>query len=388
MAKTELTDQAVCNTVGALFRNSQMGTAEQIVAERVIRYILRSFRDVMPSGQFLPFLHHLETSYPTFDIFIPDSRIARNYGEDFFAPYPDFPIYDTWLPRSKQGSDRLGKLIGRIRNEGIIAFAQSMASGLPYWLVTRQTLAGNISIGNKLNIYDLCGAPGNKTLNFIHSSNVSEVTAVINDHKPHRLKRVEERLTNEFDFVPKKGGFNRKLKDGREVTIYLDFADASNQDEVRRSADRFFKEGKADIVIADVDCPGDGRITTDMRRLLASSGTDRGWPSFAVQFYPRSIKDVISQARILKSAILIARETGVVSYSTCSVNPFVNEGVVSVVLEEVKGLKVLDLPVDEKYLFPSLHEFHEEKFEPQAKGTRSYPHTFGEGFFCSLLQTT
>jgi len=323
-----------------------------------IASLLGEYREIMPVGEFDSFIRYINK--PSL------RRFTISVGPN---------MEDTGLPIArKQSWDRLSKHLVKLRRDGHIAFSQRPASTLPFRLVSEAIQEGSLEIDGHARILDLCGAPGNKTFNICHLPDVEKVTAVINDGNSSRLGRVRERLA-EFQFKSdrEEDCYSRKLNDGRDVTIYLSNHDATDPEQVDQMASNYFGGELPNVVIADVFCPGDGRIIEN--------------PEVAIRYNKLVYKSGLVQSGILENAIDVAASCpyGVVAYSTCSVSPFFNEGVVSKVLKS-EDVFCHNSSFDNVNLFPALHEkYHELKPDGRVRGVRTYPHKMGTGFFCSLI---
>lgn len=130
-----------------------------------------------------------------------------------------------------------------------------------------------------------------------------------------------------------------------------------------------------DIIIADVECPGDGRIFTE--------------PYFGTLRQPKGLEDVTIQVQILTNALHAVHGGGLVSYSTCSVNPLINESVVHLAANAVGSVKSVSPYIDEIHLFPPVGTVRMKSDAyriDNPMGIRAYPHTMMEGFYCALLE--
>lgn len=342
-----------------------------------VMYTLRVYGRYMPPEEFLKFLRFFsKPPVPKYTVF-SDKKALQKFHQslgDHPDVLPGYPISRTIFPKRTQGADRFNRVLGRMLREGSIAFSQSEASGLPFWLVQQARKEGYLHLDRETRILDICGAPGNKTLNFLHLPGVNKKTAIINDTSPTRLARVEERLLG-FGFRQDmgNGAYHRDSSQTGHTTVYLTSADATSPDQLQGLIDRYFIGTPANIVIADVDCPGDGRIYT------ASS--------FAARKHPKTIADIQAQIKMLKGSLSVVAPSnrGIVSYSTCSVNPLMNEGVVGTVLQENRLIRPINTATDGHILCPPVFEYRGIAFDPRVRGVRAYPHIMGDGFFCSLL---
>lgn len=323
---------------------------------------INDYRRILDQVDFLAFLQHMR-SMPFYRLFVADSRMS----------HLGFPLFETSYTKSQMDSQRCAKLYSKmqtIQPENII-FSQSRASMLPY-LVGRGIFEQRLQQPEKLSIMDLCGAPGNKTLNYAHLcfSSGTQITSIINDASGQRLQRVAERLeTFQFKSLPNSSYF-RRIGDG-SIEIRLTQRDARDYQKLQLLASDEF-----DIVLADVPCPGDGRIHTD--------------PGSAGQRRYRSMSDVQLQTQILESAVHLVNPRGAVIYSTCSINPIVDEGVVTAVLHQNASQCIDPQPYLDPNIYPQLRYplwGAEGIFEshPDLHGIRTYPQLLDEGFFLSVL---
>lgn len=97
------------------------------------------------------------------------------------------------------------------------------------------------------------------------------------------------------------------------------------------------------------------------------------------------------QARLLASALQAVKVGGQVVYSTCTLEPEEDEGVLDALLNEYPGtFEVFDLSQRLTSPAPALKQYGEQTFNPQVQGAaRLWPHRFGTaGFFAALLIKT
>lgn len=176
-------------------------------------------------------------------------------------------------------------------------------------------------------ILDLCAAPGGKSLMMIFFL-MGKCHLTLNDRSPERKKRIE-RLMNEFK-IPK--------------DIYKIFkSDASTWGLKRKE--------QFDKILVDVPCSSERHVLKDTKELI-------NWN------IKRPKRLMIEQYAILASALMSLKAGGTMVYSTCSLNPGENDGVVEKLLDrqgdQVQVMK-LDLPIGEPTTYgwrvlPSLHE--------------------------------
>ena len=157
------------------------------------------------------------------------------------------------------------------------------------------------------NILDMCAAPGSKTTHIADITN-NKATILANDSEVSR--------TNSLRNVVEQFGANNvkiTLSDGREFG---------------RKYPEYF-----DRVLLDAPCSGEGRI------YMNSSNPLRFW----------SIKKVKSstyiQKELIDSAFRTLKTNGTLVYSTCTLEPDENEGVITYLLEEFKNAKLEDIDI-------------------------------------------
>jgi NOL1/NOP2/sun family putative RNA methylase len=129
-------------------------------------------------------------------------------------------------------------------------------------------------------------------------------------------------------------------------------------------------EVKADKILLDAPCTGEGVIARDRTRK-----TSRG---------PEDIRYCSAlQEELIDAAHACLKPGGVLVYSTCSFAPEENECNVDYAIKKY-GMKVEPLPYGE----PGLDMFGDLRFDPQVKNARRlYPHLHGTlGFFVARLK--
>jgi len=184
-------------------------------------------------------------------------------------------------------------------------------------------------------ILDLCAAPGSKTTQMAAMmENEGEIVA--NEPNPIRAQKLNANLL-------KQGVTNTKM-----VNLY-------GEDVYKKYSDYF------DRVLVDAPCSGEGRIHT------YDQETFRGWSLGKIERY------VKVQKKLLISAVLAVKKGGIIVYSTCTLEPEENKGVVDEILERAKGYLSL-----EEINIRGLGEY---------KGTlRVWPDKLMEGFFIAKMR--
>jgi 16S rRNA (cytosine967-C5)-methyltransferase len=144
-------------------------------------------------------------------------------------------------------------------------------------------------------IWDCCAAPGGKTVVLAGRHGEAEILAT--DANPRRLKGLAERLRRE---APK-------------VRTMESEAERLPED-----------EGDFDLILCDVPCSGTGTLGRNPEIKLRLQPSDVG-------------RQAARQRQILSAALLRLRHGGRLLYSTCSLEPEENEGVVAEVLRALPG---------------------------------------------------
>ncbi len=129
-------------------------------------------------------------------------------------------------------------------------------------------------------------------------------------------------------------------------------------------------EVKADKILLDAPCTGEGVIARDRTR-KTSRGTED------IQYCSTL------QEELVDAAHACLKPGGVLVYSTCSFAPEENERIVDYAIKKY-GMKTDPLP----YGKPGLEAFGDLRFDPQVKNARRlYPHLHGTlGFFVARLR--
>jgi len=187
-------------------------------------------------------------------------------------------------------------------------------------------------------IIDVCSAPGGKTT---HMAQLMENKGIIiardiYDHKLKLIKKNAERLgieiikTEKFD----------ALKEDREL----------------------FE--KADRVLVDAPCSGLGII--------------RRKPEIKYRKQPDDIVAITElQLKILKNAARYVKNGGYLIYSTCTIDPRENGGVIEGFLSESSGFQLIDVAKEYNELIPGEHKNKTIQLYPNLHNT--------DGFFVAKL---
>jgi 16S rRNA (cytosine967-C5)-methyltransferase len=201
------------------------------------------------------------------------------------------------------------------------------------------------------SVLDACAAPGGKTLILAERNPQARIVAC--ESSPSRLTGLRRRLAAET------GRIECRLGDAAALT----------------------EDAVFDLVLADVPCSGTGTLgrNPEIRHRLRSEDL------------PRQAE---RQRAILRAALRAVRPGGSVVYSTCSLEPEENEGVVAVALQESPKAKLLSLADRiealraKGILNPGADEALRAALTPEGC-LRLLPGAFGtDGFFVALIGKT
>ncbi|MFW6117015.1 MAG: NOL1/NOP2/sun family putative RNA methylase [Thermoproteota archaeon] len=197
-------------------------------------------------------------------------------------------------------------------------------------------------------VLDLCAAPGSKTTQIAQMMRNTGMI-VANDPQKHRLKPLCSNL--------------QRCGVANTLVTSMDGRDFSGK-----------TKEKFDRVLVDVPCSGSGGIRK--RRGIA-----REWSS---QFI-KGLSDL--QKKLLISGFECLKQGGTLVYSTCSLDPEEDEGVIDYLLRMKNGCKVEKVRVPHLQIREGLREWNGVKYQEGVKnGVRIYPQdndTIGF-FFCKV----
>jgi NOL1/NOP2/sun family putative RNA methylase len=131
---------------------------------------------------------------------------------------------------------------------------------------------------------------------------------------------------------------------------------------------------KFDRVLVDAPCSGTGTIRRSLKIL------DMWGPSM--------VKKMASQQKqLLASGFEALKPGGIIVYSTCTMEPEEDEGVISWLLDNYKDAKLEDINLDIKRS-PAITEFENSKYNPEViKRLRIWPQdNDSEGFFVARIR--
>lgn len=200
------------------------------------------------------------------------------------------------------------------------------------------------------DVLDICAAPGSKTTQMAAMMrNTGHITAV--DNSRIRLYRLEANL---------------RVQNVTNATVIFSAAQGIWQ----VYPERF------DKVLADVPCSMEGRFRTQD-------------PKSYGFWTPNKVKELAEKQKwILRSAISATKPGGTIVYSTCTLSPEENEGVIDWILKKEQGnieleqVTVPGLPMEQ-----GLTGWKEKQFHPNMVRTaRIWPDMLMEGFFVANIR--
>ncbi|KAJ8916818.1 hypothetical protein NQ315_005825 [Exocentrus adspersus] len=298
--------------------------------------------------------------------FVPATKIKGR--EDFILESSHYKLYDNNSRFNVQVEkeydidfpEHLNVYCYEAESESTFQSAKKSVAGvLNYYLMdggsVLPVLALNLKPGHRM--LDMCAAPGGKSLLALQS--LYPECIVSNDVSQSRLNRIDSvfrQFLYDFD--------ERWLNTGRIRLTKFD--------------GRFVVEDNFDRILVDVPC------TTDRHSLHNNDNNI---------FKPSRIKERLQipklQQQLLFNALKLVRKGGIVVYSTCSLSPIQNDGVVHMVLKQI--WEETNMEVIVKDLSPALLQTkHVFKFAD--KKLLKYGHlvlpclaqNYGPTYFCKL----
>jgi NOL1/NOP2/sun family putative RNA methylase len=196
-------------------------------------------------------------------------------------------------------------------------------------------------------ILDMCAAPGSKTTQIAqHMENKGLIIA--NDYKGTRMKSLD---------------------------INLQRIGITNTVSTLMPAQWFLKKSlKFDKILLDAPCSGTGTIRKSLK-------TFRIWN-------PNMITKLANtQKKLIETAFQVLKKKGILVYSTCSVEPEENEGVISHLLGKFNNAKIEKIELKINKSNPIM-EFNNEKYHKEvSKCLRIWPQDNDtEGFFVAKIR--
>jgi len=194
-------------------------------------------------------------------------------------------------------------------------------------------------------VLDMCAAPGSKTTQIgMYMKNTGVLIA--NDYKGMRIKPL---------------GINIQKAGLTNVIITL-------------MEGQRFRGMEFDRILVDAPCSGTGTIRKSLKTLM--------------MWNPNMIKRLAgTQKSLIETAFMNLKAGGTMVYSTCSLEPEENEGVVSSLLSKYDNAKIQDIDLEIKRSSPVL-EFKGKEYNKEVKkALRIWPQDNNtEGFFVAKIK--
>lgn len=201
------------------------------------------------------------------------------------------------------------------------------------------------------NILDMCAAPGSKTTHIAAiTNNKSKILA--NDIDMSRVSSLKNVLY-QFGAKSAKATFSDATEFGRKYPEYFD------------------------RVLLDAPCSGEGMIYMNSLKPLRFWGLDKIKRCSFIQ------KDLIL------SAFRTLKKGGYLVYSTCTLEPEENEGVVSYLLEHFTNATIEDIDIkpEKQYTMQGITKWSGHAYNPTVKKTlRVIPNSKMMGFYIAKIK--
>jgi len=299
---------------------------------------ITKMKDLVPANEFSAFLEimtkKLRKSIRINTLKADKEDVIRSLTEKGYELEP-MPWYKYGFFIKREGELKLGNTLEHFLGK---IYVQEAASMLP-------VIA--LDVEEKETILDLAAAPGSKTTQIsMHMNNTGVVVA--NEPQIQRIKALQDNLE-------RSGSVNHVIT---------------------RNDGRFFKKMpfSFDRVLVDAPCSVEGTFRKDLKARYL-------WHQGKVNTLTKL------QYELLKSSIIAAREDAIIIYSTCTLSPEENEGVVNKLVEE--GLVELE-KINLKGLNSDhgITKFKNIEYDKSIKKTvRIWPHkTDMEGFYLAKMR--
>jgi 16S rRNA (cytosine1407-C5)-methyltransferase len=220
-------------------------------------------------------------------------------------------------------------------------YVQSVSSMLPAVVMDPQATQ---------KVLDICAAPGSKTSQIAALlNNTGEILAL--DNSRIRIYKLEAN-------IKRLGITNTSVRLGAGQAFWTSYPE-------------YF-----DHALVDVPCSMEGRfLTTDIK----------SYENWSV----KKVKELSEKQKwILRSAISATKPGGTIIYSTCTLSPEENEGVIDWILKKEKGkVQLEDIILQNAPSSPGVTQWKEKLYNPtMSKTIRIYPTDLYEGFFIAKLK--
>ncbi|KAL3995557.1 NOL1/NOP2/sun family protein [Acanthocheilonema viteae] len=238
-----------------------------------------------------------------------------------------------------------------------------------WWLLDGGSVAPVLALGltEESNILDMCAAPGGKSLLIVQTDLMAKLTC--NDNKQSRLGQLHRALGQ---YIPA----NLDIAD----RIILKRKDASE-------LDGWDECNLYDRILVDVPC------TSDRLSVNRDDGN-----LYSTQLTEQRLNLPQVQTRMLVNALRSVRVGGCIVYSTCTLSPVQNDGVIEngvAIADEHFGIKAVELSLSQMVSnFKNIYRFSDKTrrgllilpFLPLNCGPITRPIGFEEGWICKNAQ--
>ncbi|KAL1497628.1 hypothetical protein ABEB36_008556 [Hypothenemus hampei] len=305
-----------------------------------------------------------ELSLELLNEFIPATKVKGN--DDFIMESEHYKMFDATLSFQKKKEcdihfpENLNIYCYEMDNFSDFEASKTASTGvLNYYLMDGGSILPVLALDLKpdCNLLDVCAAPGGKSLLALQT--LYPHCVVSNDvsmSRTHRIENVYQQFLYDFK--------ERWLDPGRvKITCY---------------DGRCMPFENFDRILVDVPC------TTDRHSLKENDNNI---------FKPDRIKERLKlpelQAELLFSALKLVKKGGIVVYSTCSLSPIQNDGVINMALKKIWEETQIEIIV--KDLTAALLQTH-RVFELASTKLLKYGHlvipqkgqNYGPTYFCKL----
>lgn len=231
---------------------------------------------------------------------------------------------------------------------------------LNYYLMDGGSVLPVLALGIKYgdNVLDMCAAPGGKSLLMLQT--LLPARLVCNDVKESRVNRIHSVMNQYIYDLPKWKG---------RLVVTQDNGCTMEE------------EGKYDKILVDVPCTND-------RHSLHEDDNN----IFSVTRMKERLRLPELQAQLLKNALKLLVPGGAAVYSTCSLSPIQNDGVVHMALRHI--WEETNIGVEVRDLSPALEAAKDIFHLGNNVGLRYghlvlpfLPANFGPMYFCKLVRT-
>lgn len=247
-----------------------------------------------------------------------------------------------WLPDAYLLKDISAKKLSELHEYQIgLFYVQNLSSQIPALILGPKP-------GNK--VLDLCAAPGSKTTQ-IASLMQNQGLIVANDINHVRLLKLQANLKIQGVTIA-----NTVQYDGIDLWKMY--------------------ENRFDSTLVDAPCSLEGKMLTHIPKTIVNWSVDR------------IHKYADLQKKLLFSAYKSTRVGGTIVYSTCTMAPEENEGVIDYLLADLKGkIELEKIDLKEIQTYPVLTEWENIKFNSETANTvRILPNEHMEAFYIAKIR--